>query len=871
MTRRNTVFWVVAISLAVLIAGGLSVRHFWRENLQAIGIQQLDWQGLSLSWNRLSISQLIVMQAHSGRQVTVRADKALLAWSWHGPEPTVQSLAIGQLTVDLDTRSQEAGPSPEPSTLLMPEQVPAWLPPTLTVHEFNAQLPCVTGQCRLSGSFSVIRPERGLPIEVILGLDHQGHHLDLQTRVSGRLPDHLTLTTDLEIDGEQTLTATSHYLRNNSDSRIHWDGEVALPALPRTDWMLAWLQQWQAIPLTELPAHPESARFHAHWQLQGPDDTSFLNHVNGNLSVSGHLPQPWPIPAVAAVQGDLELALRADQGSWQADAARADLLVTKPADWITAVPEPLRPEALTVHLRPAESTATPAPGQLPLTIKVTSKQPSSVNLQGDITVTTAAPWAVQFQQVRLQANLLDSAPANMTLKGPQADVTVSGKVDAQALDLTFGPSSSVSAAQLAFDSEAESLTVNGLRAELAGMSLSARYDSRPGALKALNAKGPVVLSAKTVRHAALRPQGWRLKGQLQASLEALSVTGQLSAESGSQVRVTLNDRFADAFAATGQLTMEGQSGAEALARTLAAWPSLLTVSAGRLDAHAELVWPSGGKPDLKAHLTMTDLTGIFDRMAWSGLTGEAAVSLTGQSLTVATSGISLNQVNPGIPIGPVKMEGRFQSSLDSSGRQTLAIDQATAELLGGHARVDPGVFDLDQLPVRVPLTLTGIDLSKLMALYPADNLAGTGTLSGEVPLLLGPPAGVKIDAGRISARQPGGTLTLPAERLRSIGQGNQALDLVAKAMENFHYNTLNSTIDYDKDGTLTLGLHLEGSNPEVESGRPIVLNINLEEDLPALLTSLQLSGRVNDAVTERVRTLMEQRKAAKASSDDSGQ
>jgi hypothetical protein len=39
----------------------------------------------------------------------------------------------------------------------------------------------------------------------------------------------------------------------------------------------------------------------------------------------------------------------------------------------------------------------------------------------------------------------------------------------------------------------------------------------------------------------------------------------------------------------------------------------------------------------------------------------------------------------------------------------------------------------------------------------------------------------------------------------------------------------------------------------------VVLNITIEENIPALLTSLQLSGRVTDAVAERVEKLLEKR------------
>jgi len=87
---------------------------------------------------------------------------------------------------------------------------------------------------------------------------------------------------------------------------------------------------------------------------------------------------------------------------------------------------------------------------------------------------------------------------------------------------------------------------------------------------------------------------------------------------------------------------------------------------------------------------------------------------------------------------------------------------------------------------------------------------------------------------------------------------NQAMNLVVEALQNFHYSVLESTIDYDEKGKLVLDVRLEGENPEVRGGQPVVLNISLEEDIPALLTSLQLSGRVNEAVTERVRERLQQ-------------
>ncbi len=120
-------------------------------------------------------------------------------------------------------------------------------------------------------------------------------------------------------------------------------------------------------------------------------------------------------------------------------------------------------------------------------------------------------------------------------------------------------------------------------------------------------------------------------------------------------------------------------------------------------------------------------------------------------------------------------------------------------------------------------------------------------------------AGVRVDQGALRAVSPGGKLIMPAERLQAMLGSSDTMELVVQALQNFHYSVLESTIDYDEEGKLALGLRLEGENPDLRGGQPVVLNINLEEDIPpALLTSLQLSGRVNEAVTERVRERLQQ-------------
>ena len=85
------------------------------------------------------------------------------------------------------------------------------------------------------------------------------------------------------------------------------------------------------------------------------------------------------------------------------------------------------------------------------------------------------------------------------------------------------------------------------------------------------------------------------------------------------------------------------------------------------------------------------------------------------------------------------------------------------------------------------------------------------------------------------------------------------MKLVTDALEDFHYDVLSSSLDYDPSGTLRLGMRLQGQNPAIEQGRPIHFNINLEEDIPTLLASLQLTDKVSYIIQQRIQQRMRQR------------
>jgi len=490
--------------------------------------------------------------------------------------------------------------------------------------------------------------------------------------------------------------------------------------------------------------------------------------------------------------------------------------------------------------------------------------PQGFHAEGDLTI--SSPLEPDKRQLttndmKIEGRLAERNIAGWAMSEGRINLTVSGKASERSATLTLGEQSRVEFDDIAApgkDSRLDDLGFN-----LTGVTLVGDYQLAPMALERLAVEGPFEAAVATIHNAQLIPQPWRFDGQLDGTLTELKIDGRLSSDAGAVADTHMNYPFEGVPALEVSMNAGGASGGRALADTFTAWPAALEVSDGRVEAVLSARFPSQGVR-VQGGIDFDHLGGLYARTAWTGLGGRVNLNLDNDHVNVRTSDLTLDTLNPGIALRDVRVAGFYRAPRNLVANGTLVLDRASSELLGGEVRVTPGEWQLADMPLRVPLEISGIELAQLMQVYPAEGLAGSGLLQGAIPVRIG-PEGVSIDAGQVQAVAPGGTLKLPADRLKGMAQGNQAMTLVVQAMENFHYSVLNSTIDYAQDGTLTLGLRLEGSSPEVRDGHPIVLNINLEEDIPALLTSLQLSGRVNDAVTEKVRNLIREREAQRQS------
>lgn len=858
--------WVISILLSAL-----AVHYYWNEALQQNGIETLEWEGVDLSLRGVSVRELKLTQSVPARDVELHSRDLSLGWRW--PEwggewkPQLTALTAGYLELDLYTKPV-AQPEAEPELQQQnqwPSELPAWLPSEVTVKQFEVTLPCETGRCLLAGNLTITRSSPKPVYEANIQLDHEGHQVSVLATLEGSPQDDLGFTAELAIDGVRYVSAESGYSSQNDNNLVVWSGSVEVPELPQTDWLLAWLQTWQSIPTAQWPQQPETGSVKASWQLQGPGSESFLAQVTGSVNIQARVPQPWPAPGLGKISGNVEVALEAEQGQWQPETLQADLELSDLAAWIKKVPELVQPNSLTLSVRPANAIQSGSEqALLPLNIELSSRGGANISMRSHLAITTKAPWMVHLGKTQLNAALPKLEAAGWRLTKPRVQVALTGWLDTTTAALKFGEPTVLEVDSLeplteTTTAKASDMLLKGLRVDLAKTTFAASYRMEQGVLDKLSLGGPIGLKAKQIKHPQLLPQSWQFNGNVNSSQARTDVVGMLKAKSGTTANLELNFPYQGLVRLDGKMRVSGEKEAEALSRIFSAWPPLLTVSGGTVSANATYEQPRSGEMELAGKLVFTDWSGTYDRTAWSGMNGSAEFLLENDRITIATPKLAIEEVNPGLPVGPVLLAGHYEAPMEQLGAGKLTLEQAHSEALGGEVKIQPGTWDFAQAPVTIAVELKQLSLARLLQLYPTEGLAGTGILSGTVPVLFDPATGVRVERGRIDALKPGGRLQLTAERLKALASQSEAMKLVAQALEDFRYSVLDSGIDYDEDGTLMLALHLEGNSPEVGKGQPVVLNINLEENIPALLTSLQLSGKVSDAVTERVKKLFQKR------------
>lgn len=199
---------------------------------------------------------------------------------------------------------------------------------------------------------------------------------------------------------------------------------------------------------------------------------------------------------------------------------------------------------------------------------------------------------------------------------------------------------------------------------------------------------------------------------------------------------------------------------------------------------------------------------------------------------------SLGRIDIGLPLENLSWQYRFDTFSSE-----LQIDDFTTDLLGGKLSIPAARYNPARDRQQIDVVLADLRVDSLINLADYPGLAADGLISGYLPFIIEGDT-ISIEKGLIGALKPGGSIRYtPANPEPS---SNQALQLVNDALSNYQYQTMNTEVFYSEEGELLLNVQLRGSNPDMNNGQAINLNLNITDNIPSLLKSLQASRVITD-------------------------
>lgn len=264
--------------------------------------------------------------------------------------------------------------------------------------------------------------------------------------------------------------------------------------------------------------------------------------------------------------------------------------------------------------------------------------------------------------------------------------------------------------------------------------------------------------------------------------------------------------------------------------------------------------------------------GADGTVTWSDAGLRGGVDVAVRDLSVATPPVALEQLNAAvhvdgppvsIPSGQLASMARVDAGIVLTnglvrfgmGRDgALEIASAEWRFAGGTIRTS-GRLDPKAERNSLVLEIADADLGELLALVKLDGLSGEGRMGGRLPVTLAGDS-VRIDRGRLEAKGDGWVRYRPGGAAESAGGGNSYYQTLLSALENFHFEKAELTLDGDARGEVDVGLRLLGSNPDFAGGQRYDFPIHVDAHLLDLIAWTRTAYEIPERIEKRVESIL---------------
>ena len=288
--------------------------------------------------------------------------------------------------------------------------------------------------------------------------------------------------------------------------------------------------------------------------------------------------------------------------------------------------------------------------------------------------------------------------------------------------------------------------------------------------------------------------------------------------------------------------------AASLSSRVAPWKNDFDISAGNLAVNLQANWApssSGFIFDAHSSVQINALAGFYADIAFVGASTTIELNYGTAGFEIAPTSVSIDLVDMGLPIENIVADVEIDIN-----ELAVDVDKLRMTAFSGVITAAPFSFRTARDVNNVTLTAKEIELAELLSIKEFAAVNVTGTVGAVLPITI-TENGILIDAGTLTGEKPGGVI-------RYLGGGDldsadtSGLGLATTALSNFQYESLTADINYSEAGDLNLQMQIKGKNPELDDGRPVVLNLGVENNVPQMLKSLQAARAVEEILEKRL-------------------
>ena len=309
----------------------------------------------------------------------------------------------------------------------------------------------------------------------------------------------------------------------------------------------------------------------------------------------------------------------------------------------------------------------------------------------------------------------------------------------------------------------------------------------------------------------------------------------------------------DLTSAAGKMTLESAAfdfAALNLSAIVSDWPYRFDITAGRVTAEADVSWSTkaaGFAYEGSARVIADSLAGRYADIAFVGLASQLEIDVdSAKQPEVKPAAFEIALVDIGLPV-----ENISGTAAPDIGESAVAISSLSMSLLGGTVSADPFRYDLDAETNELMLRAQGIQLPLMAALAEFEAVTVSGGVSGKIPVTIRGNK-VIIDGGYLENDPPGGVIRYRGGAADAVVDDGSQLGIVTRMLRNFEFESLTSAVNYTEAGDLRLTMRLKGINPDVDPTQPVILNLNVENNVPQMLRSLQATRSIEEVLEERL-------------------